>query len=487
MGIFSPEQREKMYEAGEVIGSVIQDRYDTKQAENFVQNELATYFARATEFTNSLGTFETGDQMAQAHMQFQQDTMAWTAAATAKYGNNARIQTIVQEILAKNMEGMDEYIKTEAYGEERGKRGQMEEERLEERERAGRKAEADIGFRGAETERSEASAAESRARAGLLTAQAGAVGEEAAGAKFPTIPAGTGLGEARQALKNALVNKDFGPMIQSKVAQGEQAAIHRMVQGRMGQEKANGRLWGDKPEEDLAQATSEWAAHPLRQKTIEALGLRAMGYDIHDASVGGYFDDLGSFVEGGPLPGDRTRKIRPGATDRHVLTRILGMPNSKAMIARGMELEFKPFIEDTLDETPQSVQGYRSLGPLVRNVLENTVITDEHNKPVLAADHTPVTTYPQLVKKLNDAWRIFVVERNLDPDAYTAVTNTQNLGKEIIKKYAPVIAPKLGIPVPKSLETKYTGILGAAVETAKLTSSFLTEALGFGEEIIEAE
>ena len=78
MAIFSPEQRDVMYEGAETVGTILRDRFNTKQAEDFTANELQNYFQLTSEFNNGLGTMEDGDSMAGAFSKWQNDTTAWS-------------------------------------------------------------------------------------------------------------------------------------------------------------------------------------------------------------------------------------------------------------------------------------------------------------------------------------------------------------------------------------------------------------------------
>lgn len=432
-GLFTREQREAQYRMGETIGGILKDRFHTKQAEDFTQNELQSFNQSTSEFFNGLSTIEDGDQMAAAFSDWKNTVfMPFITSATAKYSDNERIMNIVQQVSAANQNGMSEWMAVEEAGHQRGRRAEMEERATEMHEAKMGQIEAETGLAGAR-------ATEARARAGALAA-------EAETAQFPTIPRNADLGTAREMARRATTTHW---KLTDKVKEDVNAThVSRILSEMRGRERGDGSIWGADPARDQAEAGSMWAASGARQKAYEAEILTRMGYDLNAA--GDYYDDVrgpGSAL----LPEEKVEKLRAGAKESVFLARVLAQNTTDAR-AMGWDItSTKTFVEDSLPD----ITDYRQLGHHVTSILEDTVKRDADGQPIamLREGNPAVKTYFDLVKHLRAAWDLRTGQL-LDPSATHLIGGMNTLGDKVVQQYAPQIAKQLGIPVPKAVISK---------------------------------
>jgi hypothetical protein len=370
---------------------------------------------------------------------------------------------------------MDEYIKIEEYGEQ--KAGREEAKAL-----ATRKAEADIGAAEALTE-------ERQATAGLRRAQAAGVAKEVEEEGWPTLPTNAGLLEAKNAVRNVRVSHPERVAIIEQRA--DAMAIGRIISEKMGQDKPDGTKWGQDSVKDQQDAQIEWAASGNRGKVLEAAVATELGFNLNAAQ--GYYDEAQMALEGtgSPLlPEEKVKPLKAGAKPNAWFGRIFAT-TSEDLRQRGFNVEnMEDFIDDTLDDLPQTETGYRQLGPHVTTVLEQTVVRDPEGLPVSKVTGEPVKNYGQLGRHLMANWDARVSGALIDPGATALKSQTQHLGKAIVAKYAPVIAMRLGIPLPKPIVNKmkrkgepfFLKLLRSGTEAMEGRFPSLLKDIGFEEE-----
>jgi len=478
------ERREDRYERlGQAVGGLFKDRWDAKEAEEFMSNEFQMFEASTTEFRNSVSTIEDGDQLAGAFMEWKNRTlMPFITHATARYGNNERVMTIVKQVYDANNQGMDDYIKVEEYGHSRGQRGERED-------LAKQKAEAEIGLTEAQTGKEKALTGQAEATTGLREAQAEKARRQEEQEKWPTLPHNASLLDARNAVRNVRISHPAQTTIFEQRA--DAMAVGRIISERRGQDKADGTKWGQDSEKDQNDAGIEWAASGNRNKVLEAAVAKELGFNL--ALGQGYYDEAQMALEGAGTPLTPEEKVPPlkaGAKTHSWLGRLLAT-TSDDLRQRGFNVEsMEGFIDDTLSDLPQSPTGYRQLGPHVSTVLEKTVVRDPSGELVSSVTGEPVKNYGQLGKHLLANWDARVTGSLISPEATAMRSQTQHVGKAIIAKYAPVIALELGIPIPKPVinqmkregEPFFLQLLRSGTEAAQGKVPSLLKKIGLGEE-----
>lgn len=440
--------------AGDRIGGILQERWQTKQAEDFMQNEFQMFQQATAQFQNSLAAIEDGDQLAQSFTQWKNNTlMPFMANATAKYSSNPKIMAIAEKIFEANKQGLQEYLSVEEAGRERELQTPIEEERrLRARER-----EAGIQAKEAGVEERQASAALKRAQAGAVSRE-----EKPDPLSQSVIPPERlntiSFSEARH-----LVNDPrFAQWKASIDERTNTAAVSRIVSENIGKEKPDGTKWGEYPEKDTADATRIWASSPQWSKTMEAARLQAAGYSLDRAQ--GYYDDVKKFLQGAgsPLtPEEITPPIKSDANESMVLGRMLSS-TSDNMRQMGWNFEsVDGFIKNTLPDLPMSETGYRMLGPHVTTVLESGAFRDADGAPMArletptgSVQQVPLNNYQDLVKALKLSWYRRVTEKQFSPEATRHKENSNKFGDAVIRRYAPIIARRIGIEVPKRVLTE---------------------------------
>lgn len=438
-------------EAGQEIGGILKDRWQTKQAEDFQQNEFQMFQQATSDFQNNLAVIEDGDQLAQAFVQWKNTTfMPFITNATAKYSGNERIMNMVQQVVDANNQGLEEYMSIEEAGHKRA--GRDEAEVLETRQ-----AESKLDYEAAGAEERRASAQRQRAMATATRREA-----KLEPLQREVIPreqlASIGLAEARQLINDPR----FAEWKQAVDQKTDTAAVNRIITDHIGEEKFDGTKWGQNPERDEADAKRMWADSAMWQKTAEAARLQAAGYSLDRAQ--GYYDDVRKFLERGgtPLtPEEKQPPLKSSATDSIALGRIFAT-NTEGMRAQGWEFDnVKGFINNTLTDLPATEEGYRQLGPHVTSVLEGAAFRDADGTamsrlalPNGEVRQFPIRNYTDLVKALRISWHSRVTDKQFAPDATRHRTNSRTLGNAIIRRFAPAIAQRIGLTVPKAIITQ---------------------------------
>jgi hypothetical protein len=198
------------------------------------------------------------------------------------------------------------------------------------------------------------------------------------------------------------------------------------------------------------------------QKTLEAARLQAAGYELDRAQ--GYYDDVRQFLEKGgtPLtPEEKAPPLKSAASESVALGRIFAT-NTEGMRAQGWEFDnTKGFIKNTLTDLPPTEEGYRQLGPHVTNVLESAVFRDADGTAMARLElpdgsvrEFPIKNYTDLVKALRLSWNNRVTQKQFAPGATHHRSNSKVLGNAIIKRFAPAIASRIGLTVPKAVITE---------------------------------
>jgi len=377
-------------------------------------------------------------------------------------------------------------MQIEKYGHE--KAGRAEQEALEtEKTQAG-------------IEATRAGAEADRATALLRRTQAGAVAREAE-QKEPQWPnlSGSDLPTARMAVKNARINPAYADRVQKIEQLTDAAAVSRIIQERVGQEKPGegpGGMptitkWGVNSKQDQEDAMIEWTSSALRNKTLEAAIAKDMGYNLSTAQ--GYYDDILGFIEGGGsplLPEEKVKPLKPGVSQSVLLGRILATTTEDGR-QRGLSMDsINSFIENTLPDLPITEQGYRQLGPHVQTTLEKAVVMDADGQIISSTTRKPVKTYNELVRHLLTFWDQRVTNMLMTPNATALKSDTEQIGKAIIARYAPIIASRLGIPVPQPVldklkragEPTVVKLLRGATEFLGGQVPGILQNIGFGEE-----
>jgi len=435
MGIFSPEQRDVMYEGAETIGGILRDRFNSKQAEDFIANEMQQYSQLTAEFNNSLGTFEDGDSMGAAFLKYQNDTSAWAASNSARYANNPRIKGAIDQVMNAQLKGLDDYMKIEQYGDDKSHR--------EEAEALGtRKIEAEIGASEASSTRSLAGARESDARTKAINEELEQKGSNIG------IDANAPLGDVRQKVRSLYAShpvlaKSWGMMADDK-------AVASLVKRSAGKKRSDGQTWGVDSESDWKFAQSEWLASANRPKVQEAYIAKQLGYELNNAEE--YFSDvMGALGSGDPrLPEERQTPLRAGASETDLMTRVFATEQSD-LVGRDYQIgSVAGFVKNTLKDLPRSTAGYRQLGAHVTSILEETVKADADGQLIDVTTGKPIRTYADLRTRLQVAWNLRGSGALVDPSATALKTSADVLGRAIIAKYAPVIAHNLGVPIGKA-------------------------------------
>jgi hypothetical protein len=475
------ERREARYaQVGQAVGGILKDRWDGKEAEEFIQNELATYQATSGEFRNQLSTIDDGDQMASAFSKWQSDTTAWSAAATARYSGNSRIMQIVKDIMDKQMESLGQFIQIEEYGHKKGQRDEMEERATETHEAGLGLTKAQTGQAGGAEEASRASAVESRARAAKISSSPDLT-------KFPQVGSTMPLDQVRLAVKNARVS--HGEEIARIETRIDQRAVNGALQRRLGELKDDGTKWGADTAKDTEDIKSEWAGNPARDKTLEGGIAQELGYDLENSQ--GYFDDVAPFLGGDVrTPNERVRLIKSGTPTRNVLSRIF-VQTTKDLEERGWDIETpESFIKNTLADLDTTAGGYQQLGENVTTLFEQAVKkrmvydpkTETKKEMIVATDGTPVRTYNELVQHLLAFWGAETSTKLFDPNATKQKEDAAKVGLAMVLKFAPVTASRLGIDLPPKLSKKLQRESDPAfLRLLKGAGDFLKGAPGFFE------
>jgi hypothetical protein len=448
MATFTEEQRANLYRGAETVGNLLQDRFNQKQAEEFVANDLQSFQNGTSEFFNSLATLEDGDALAAGFTQWKNNTlMPFITQSTARYAKNDRIMEIVKQVSEANQNGLSEYMQVEEAGHAKQMRPELEE-------RARAESASGINLESAQAQ--------------LARARAGVVGAEAEKEKYrwevipremlPTIDYATA--------KNLVESPRHPEWKQQRDAEADQAAIASIIQQKTGQEKPDGTKWGADTEKDTVDASVIWSGNlERRNKARLAHKLRAAGFDPSSRAPGVFDDVLGFVVGGSPVltPEEMYPPLKSNAKQPAFLGRIFA-GTSDTLRQAGFDIETTDsFIKNTLDDLPVSPEGYRKLGPYVASVLEETVIRDADGTAIarMLPNQPPVKTYADLVKNLMAAWEARVTNAQIDPSATSLRSDSKRLGNAIIQKYAPIIGMQLGMDVPKAKKPTRPAIFGA--------------------------
>lgn len=219
------DTRVKLYQqAGQAVGDMLRNRWQTKQAEDWMENEFQAFQDATAEFNNNLANIEDGDEMAKASMQWNQNVlMPFMTRTASKYSDNETIMNVMQGVDAAHRRGLQDFISMKELG--------VKEE---------------TGEAQAEAARAQAG----QARAATARTYANIPGETALRqAQTEEARAGTALSEARLAEVEETKGKT------AEIA----GIIQRNIQG--GALHENGLPWGQDPASDeLAATRMYWAA-----------------------------------------------------------------------------------------------------------------------------------------------------------------------------------------------------------------------------------
>ncbi|MDY6957690.1 MAG: hypothetical protein SVK08_00900 [Halobacteriota archaeon] len=423
-------------EWGKSVGGVLRDRWESKQAEEFQQNEVQSFLDATTQFQNSLAEIEDGDMMAQAFTSWKNNTfMPFVTAATAKYGNNERIMTMVKQVVDANNQGLDEFMATEERMEER-------EQRPVQREREAEVHAAKIGQAEAETERARAGAMESRARAGAIARR-----EEMEPLQKAVIPPEQ-LHTIDFASARRLINDPRFTDWKSQVDQRtDEAAVSRIITENLGQIKEDGTKWGQDRQADVVDANRMWQGSAMRRKTLERQRLVEAGFPMERS--GDYYDDVVRYsAQGGSglLPEERVPPLKPIASIDAAMGRIFAS-NTESMRAQGWVFNnVEGFIKNTLPE----IKDYRELGPHVTSILEQSVQRDADGtaiSPLLEGQE--IKDYGEMIRVLQAVWSVRVGQLFAE-NATAHRARADKIGKAVIRKFGPQLASRYGIVPPQA-------------------------------------
>jgi len=353
-------QAQRYERIGSSVGSLLQDRFQAKQAEDFMTNEYQSFKDSTTNFMNGLGSVEDGDQMAQEFTAWKQDTfMPFLTNASAKYAGNERIMNIVQMTAKANQNGMQGWIQSEEAGAQFADR---EERRGVEKETAA-----------AALETQRATGAARRAEAGLATARA----EVLSGGELPFVAPGTSLDAVKTNVRDFMSNKKYTEQrveVLQNLDQQALAAITLDMQ-QSGAKHPDGTAWNaatpGMDEKNRTAAWNLWQASDDKQLITEGFIANHLGARLGD--YGGLYDPAAKFIAGVGIPlspAERTPPLRSNAPAASVLGRVLATDES-ILAQRGWSTSsIKEFIDDDLDDMDAGRQGYVQLVDQVLSILD---------------------------------------------------------------------------------------------------------------------
>src|SRR3990167_8732727 len=109
-----PETYKQVIDAsGDAIGSLLRNRFHSKQAEMFASNELAKFQAESAAIQDGFNKFTdpNSDDFANAFRSYQNGVvMPFMTQASMKYGENPQIMRVVQQIDKANRDGLDMFL-----------------------------------------------------------------------------------------------------------------------------------------------------------------------------------------------------------------------------------------------------------------------------------------------------------------------------------------------------------------------------------------
>lgn len=423
---------------GQTFGQILQDRFNAHQAQDFINTDLAQFQQATAAFYQGIGEIEDPDTLAQAFTDWKNNTfMPFMTRSAVKYSGNPMIMGILQRVDEGNRNGLDNYLSIQDAAYERSQRGAQEQRQA------------------AETELIGAQAGTQRERQRLLRAQRQQIEEEAQAQQAPSqmknliVPPGATWAEARMFIKQAPL--DRAEAIDKQTL--NRAALRYIEQNR-GKNRGDGRVWGETPQGDETTGVISDAAlakrligeSPIYPRLLEMERGRAwVGEEFIANAPEGYFDATKQFLYGGSptLPEESAVKMAGDQDDRTVISMLTGS-NPRSMP------ETWTSIDSFIDETVREADSPEQLGPFIQSVFDEAVERDEFGK-VRSADGTVIEDYEGLIQALTAQFGQRVTRQLVEPTTQSAPTRKKvnRIGIAAIQKFAPIIAQRMGIEVPR--------------------------------------
>lgn len=464
------ERVQAVSDLSNTIGNVLQQRFNAQQAEDFTRNELARFQEATANFQQMVGTFEDPNQMGQAFLDWHHNTMMpFLTQATTKYSNNPQIQNIAQGIYKGSMDGLNQFMGFQKGASE-----------IQENQAQARAADANARQSEAAVSRSEAllpheiagkqaDVQETGARIGLLKAQTNRANAEAvaAGQKGMAdrfiIPPNASPAEARV----------FARQMQPKLAKEydtqtvTQLAL-REVQRRRGMPRPDGLVWGEQQSgaegvlSDAQVAEDILRQSPQFDKLLEAGRLsQVMGPEFLN-QFQGYYDDVAPALQGSgspPLPEELAGRLQ-GTQDTGTVLSVLMATPKRALSGLNTE-NVDSFVNESLSE----MQDPREMGPIFQSMFETGARVDEFNK-VRDPNGNEIKSYDDLLKSLREQYQYRVMGNLVASDVKSRPTREAmaKIGAAAIQRFAPLVAQRVGIELPKR-QPKQKGLVAEASDT----------------------
>lgn len=430
------EEKQLFTTAGLTIGKILQDRFEAKQAEDFIGNELAQFQQASNSFHEQVGAVEDPDQMAQMFSQWKDSVfMPFMNNAAGRYPKNKRIMEIVRQIDDANKKGLDEFIKpsSDLPGQGTPEGGdEFESERMEKAQKL-EKGEASIGYTKALT-----------GQAQMNTWKASPEGQMFSRLTGATIPINA----------PPAIQRDFVRQMPEKEAKPiddqtrERAASNLIAAYKRNQTlRPDGQVWGKTGNEasDKQLALEEVMKSSNYDLLIEGSRIAAtLGPQALD-NFGGLYDAVKSSIQGtNPvlLPEElaESTKLRGEQDPATILSVILAQPKENVTQYASIE----DFIS-TVEEMEDPAQ----LGPSFARTFDAAVFSDHK---VLKNSYTrqPIKTWDELQQALREDYKNRILVNRVSNDAASRRTLKQAaaIGEAGIQRFGPEIAKKFGINVP---------------------------------------